>query len=109
MLARRSNRASFRVPIAIAFAGIGLGLGLGFGSAACTDGTTPDCSDAQCQMLVEMPDKGAAEGGDDGSADAATSVDGESSADAGSDAGDASGVDGASSVTDASPGDGAPE
>jgi hypothetical protein len=80
------------------------------GAVACTDGTTPDCSDAQCQVLVEEAaagDAGADAAASDGAgADASedSGAGGDASADAGSGAvGDAD----AGAVADA--GDGASE
>jgi hypothetical protein len=82
MRAWRSNGAALvRVTILLAAGALG--------GVACTDGTTPDCSDAQCQVLVEEAaagDAGAeAASGDDGGADAASAdgAGGDASADSG--------------------------
>jgi hypothetical protein len=65
MRAPRSNGAAFvRVTVLLAACALG--------GVACTDGTTPDCSDAQCQVLVEEAAAGDA-GADAGDADAAGS------------------------------------
>ena len=83
MPARRSNRA-----VASMAAWVAVMCGLALGSAACTDGTTADCSDAQCQVVVEVIDTGAsAESGvdADASADEDSSAGPDSSADAGAD------------------------
>jgi hypothetical protein len=88
MRAPRSNGAAFvRVTILLAASALA--------GVACTDGTTPDCSDAQCQVLVEEAaagDAGAeAATGDDGGADAASAdgpgADAPSGADASADSG----------------------
>jgi hypothetical protein len=72
--------------------------GLALGLSACTDGTTPDCSDAQCAVVVVYSESGVsgagADGGADASADAVADEDGgvdassdaASNPDAGSDA-----------------------
>jgi hypothetical protein len=114
MPARRSNRA-----LASLAAWVAATCGLALGSAACTDGTTADCSDAQCQVVVEVIDTGAsANSGVDGDSnsgvdgDSNSGVDGDSSA--GVDGDSSAGVDGDSSAgvdgdSSADAGDGARE
>jgi hypothetical protein len=76
MPALRSNRAA-SVPVTI---GLLVGLATLLGGAACTDGTTPDCTDAQCLVVLEVPETGAGGGdagdaGDDATIDSSTGVD----------------------------------
>jgi hypothetical protein len=100
----RSNGAAFvRVTVLLAACALG--------GVACTDGTTPDCSDAQCQVLVEEAAAGDAgtDAGDAGDGDGAVS---DANADSGSVAvADSGAVSDASAVADsrADASDGAPE
>jgi hypothetical protein len=96
MPARPSNRAaSVPGPPALVAPAVGaLGaLAVVFALAACTDGTTPDCADAQCQVVVEATEAGKDGGGGDGegedAGDGATgggAGDGATGGDAGADA-----------------------
>lgn len=55
-------------------------LGLCGATAACTDGTTPDCSDAQCLVVGEVSETGAGPDAGESGADAASSEDGSDAA-----------------------------
>jgi hypothetical protein len=82
MPARRSNRA-----VASMAAWVAATCGLALGLAACTDGTTADCSDAQCQVVVEVIDTGASSDSDsDADSSAGVGLDADSSAGVGPDA-----------------------
>jgi hypothetical protein len=101
MLARRSNRAVVSMAAWVA-ATCGLAL-----ASACTDGATADCSDAQCQAVVEVIDTGAGASPDSG-VDADATADEDSSAGPDADSSTDAGAD-ADSSADADAADGARE
>jgi hypothetical protein len=96
MRAPRSNGAAFvRVTILLAAGALG--------GVACTDGVTPDCSDAQCQVLVE--EAAAGDGGADAAVGDGAGADASADSGAGGDASASTDADsGADAVADASDG-----